>query len=170
MRRAVYEHVSRRISSFQMFQEVSCCKVLLNDAGATLQYLFIASPNTVVFMRVVYVTITVPRVVRPLPIPNHIPDTPSGRMPTDAVSPPPQHGHLQLACPASVQLLSTPLNLLGMDLYNNPNSSIMARGKFIASEYTSAMLLRVSRTGPAFGIGGVGNTAFRKYFGSLFTF
>ncbi|CAN0273225.1 unnamed protein product [Ascophyllum nodosum] len=76
----------------------------------------------------------------------------------------------QLACPASVQLLSTPLNLLGMDLYNNPNSSIMARGKFIASEYTSAMLLRVSRTGPAFGIGGVGNTAFRKYFGSLFTF
>ncbi|CAM9969054.1 unnamed protein product, partial [Ascophyllum nodosum] len=41
----------------------------------------------------------------------------------------------QLACPASIQLLSTPLNLLGMDLYNNPNSTMMARGKFIASEY-----------------------------------
>ncbi|CAN0273110.1 unnamed protein product [Ascophyllum nodosum] len=74
----------------------------------------------------------------------------------------------QLACPASVQLLSTPLNLLGMDLYNNPNSTMMARAKFISREYNSAMILRVSRTGPAFGIGGVGNTAFRKYFASLF--
>ncbi|CAN0060688.1 unnamed protein product [Ascophyllum nodosum] len=75
----------------------------------------------------------------------------------------------QLACPSGIQILSTPLNLLGMDLYNNPNSTMMARGKFIASEYTSAMILRVSRTGPAFGIGGVGNTTFRKYFASLFT-
>ena len=96
--------------------------------------------------------------ISPPPSPT-APDPPFGRVATDT----------QLACPASVQLLSTPLNLLGMDLYNNPNSTMMARAKFIAREYNSAMVLRVSRTGPAFGIGGVGNTAFRKYFASLFT-
>ena len=97
-----------------------------------------------------------------------VPDAPSGRLSIGTISPPSQHGHLQLACLASTQLLSTPLYLLGMDLYYTPNSTIMARGKCIASEYNSAVVLRVSRICPAFGIGGKGNKVFRNYFASLF--
>ncbi|CAM9411375.1 unnamed protein product [Ascophyllum nodosum] len=73
----------------------------------------------------------------------------------------------QFACPSAIQFVSTPLSLLGMDLYNNPNSSAMDRGRFIVSEYASSLVLRVSRTGHAFGIGGMGNTTFRNYFSSL---
>ncbi|CAM9811544.1 unnamed protein product [Ascophyllum nodosum] len=73
----------------------------------------------------------------------------------------------QLACPAGIQFFSTPLHLLGLDLYNKPKNSAYARGKFLASAYIPSVAMRICRIGPAFGIGGVGNTAFRKYFRSL---
>ncbi|KAG5182598.1 hypothetical protein JKP88DRAFT_220970 [Tribonema minus] len=68
----------------------------------------------------------------------------------------------QMACPAAVQFLSTPLHLIGLDLYNNPKSTARDRWTFMCSKYTSSVAARIGRIGPAFGIGGVGNTAFRK--------
>ncbi|CAM9119771.1 unnamed protein product [Phaeothamnion confervicola] len=70
----------------------------------------------------------------------------------------------QMLCPAAVQFFSTPLHLLGLDLYNNPKSSAAARAAFVAREYTKSVAARIGRIGPAFGVGGVGNTAFRKHF------
>ncbi|CAM9732604.1 unnamed protein product [Choristocarpus tenellus] len=71
-----------------------------------------------------------------------------------------------MVCPAAVQFLSTPLHLLGLDLYNNPKNLPAQRVSFITREYAASVTARIARIGPAFGIGGVGNTAFRKYFRS----
>lgn len=68
----------------------------------------------------------------------------------------------QLLCPAAVQFVSTPLHLLGLDLYNNKGHAIGRRVNFIQREYVKSVLARVGRIGPAFGIGGVGNNYFRN--------
>ncbi|KAH7491556.1 hypothetical protein PRIC1_003033 [Phytophthora ramorum] len=68
----------------------------------------------------------------------------------------------QLVCPAAVQLLSTPLHLLGLDLYNNQGHAVAKRVSFVKREYVKSVLARIGRIGPAFGIGGVGNTYFRN--------
>lgn len=68
----------------------------------------------------------------------------------------------QLLCPAAVQLLSTPLHLIGLDLYNHPKSSISSRMVFLQREYVKSVAARIARIGPAFGIGGVGNRYCRK--------
>lgn len=82
---------------------------------------------------------------------------------------PPKHENSfrQITCPAGIQILSTPLNLLGLNLYNNPTNSATARAKFIVSQYKSSMTLRVSRTLPAFGVGGVSNIEIRNFFNAL---
>ncbi|CAM9818601.1 unnamed protein product [Chrysoparadoxa australica] len=67
----------------------------------------------------------------------------------------------QMVCPAAVQFLSTPLHLLGLDLYNNPASTTSMRTKFILGEYVKSVGARIARIGPAFGIGGVGNRKVR---------
>ncbi|RKO96939.1 hypothetical protein CAUPRSCDRAFT_3417, partial [Caulochytrium protostelioides] len=67
----------------------------------------------------------------------------------------------QLLTPVTVQLVSTPIHLWGMDLYNRPSASIPQRLAFVQAQYGAATLARMSRIFPAFGIGGVANTAFR---------
>ncbi|CEP17133.1 hypothetical protein [Parasitella parasitica] len=69
----------------------------------------------------------------------------------------------QLVCPAAVQLASTPVHLYALDLYNRPTVSMAMRGQLIKKEYVKSTLARIGRIGPAFGIGGVGNTFFRSY-------
>jgi len=64
----------------------------------------------------------------------------------------------------AVQLVSTPLHLLGLDLYNRPKQSTMSRLAFIGREYTKSTLARLCRIGPAFGIGGVSNKFLRDSF------
>ncbi|KUF96497.1 histone H3 [Phytophthora nicotianae] len=68
----------------------------------------------------------------------------------------------QLVCPAAVQFVSTPLHLLGLDLYNNKGHAMSQRVGFIRREYVKSVLARIGRIGPAFGIGGVGNAYFRN--------
>ncbi|GMF21408.1 unnamed protein product [Phytophthora fragariaefolia] len=68
----------------------------------------------------------------------------------------------QLVCPAAVQFVSTPLHLLGLDLYNNKGHAVAKRVSFVQREYVKSVFARVGRIGPAFGIGGVGNTYFRN--------
>ncbi|OBZ91552.1 hypothetical protein A0J61_00366 [Choanephora cucurbitarum] len=69
----------------------------------------------------------------------------------------------QLSCPAVVQIVSTPVHLLGLDLYNRPGVSLASRNQLIRKEYVKSTLARIGRIGPAFGIGGVGNTYFRSF-------
>ena len=67
----------------------------------------------------------------------------------------------QLATPCLMQLGSTPLHLLGMDLYNHKDKSPSDRIKFIRREYWGTVGARMGRIFPAFGIGGLVNTQLR---------
>lgn len=69
----------------------------------------------------------------------------------------------QLLCPAAVQFASTPIHLYALDLYNRPGATLGMRGQLIRKEYFKSTMARVGRIGPAFGIGGVGNSYFRSY-------
>eukprot|EP00397_Hematodinium_sp_SG-2012_P046283 GEMP01052231.1.p1 GENE.GEMP01052231.1~~GEMP01052231.1.p1 ORF type:complete len:270 (+),score=47.78 GEMP01052231.1:72-812(+) len=74
----------------------------------------------------------------------------------------------QLTCPMAVQVFSTPLHLLGLDLYNRPDVSAASRTKFVGCEYIKSAAARMFRILPAFGIGGVGNTYFREKYKGYF--
>ncbi|KAJ5964535.1 uncharacterized protein N7479_004411 [Penicillium vulpinum] len=70
----------------------------------------------------------------------------------------------QLAIPASIQLISTPIHLLGLDLYNRPQvMPTKDRISRVSRDWISASLLRMCRIIPAFGIGGFCNTEGRIY-------
>ncbi|KAJ5807013.1 hypothetical protein N7474_010605 [Penicillium riverlandense] len=70
----------------------------------------------------------------------------------------------QLAIPASIQLISTPIHLLGLDLYNRPQvRPAKDRVSRVSRDWISASLLRMCRIIPAFGIGGFVNTEGRLY-------
>ncbi|KAG9300164.1 hypothetical protein G9A89_010574 [Geosiphon pyriformis] len=70
----------------------------------------------------------------------------------------------QLICPAVLQFLSTPLHLMGLDLYNRPQTRLLSRARFVKREYWKSSLARIARIGPAFGIGGIGNRVIREKF------
>ncbi|KAH8552518.1 hypothetical protein BGW37DRAFT_288592 [Umbelopsis sp. PMI_123] len=69
----------------------------------------------------------------------------------------------QLTCPAMMQVFSTPLHLLGLDMYNNAKATPGQRFSLIRRVYVKTTLARVGRIAPAFGIGGVGNNYVRSY-------
>ncbi|KAJ5791481.1 uncharacterized protein N7518_008492 [Penicillium psychrosexuale] len=70
----------------------------------------------------------------------------------------------QLAIPASIQLISTPIHLLGLDLYNRPQvMPTKERINRVSRDWISSSLLRMCRIIPAFGIGGFVNTEGRLY-------
>ncbi|RLN46902.1 hypothetical protein BBJ29_002910 [Phytophthora kernoviae] len=60
----------------------------------------------------------------------------------------------QLVCPMAVQFISTPLHLLGLDLYNKKGLTFAKRASFVQREYLKSAFARIGRIGPAFGIGG----------------
>lgn len=69
----------------------------------------------------------------------------------------------QLITPCAMQFMSTPLHLLGLDLFNQQGVDVGARQRtrFIVKEYVSTALARCARILPAFGIGGVLNKSLR---------
>ncbi|KAH8150281.1 uncharacterized protein LAJ45_05492 [Morchella importuna] len=68
----------------------------------------------------------------------------------------------QFLAPASCQIFSTPLHLLGLDLYNRGNVSWKERCKMIKTNYFPSAMARMCRILPAFGFGGVTNAAVRR--------
>lgn len=68
----------------------------------------------------------------------------------------------QLVSPGLVQVFSTPIHILGVDLYNHPGSSYRARLKVVQNSFLPAIVMRVARMCVAFGVGGIGNTSIRK--------
>lgn len=73
----------------------------------------------------------------------------------------------QISIPCTVQLVTTPLHLLGINLYNCPEASIRDRFKFLRSEYVNNTVVKALRVFFAFGIGGIANTRLRNYGYSL---
>lgn len=68
----------------------------------------------------------------------------------------------QFACPATAQLFSAPLHLLGLNLYNHQGSTMMSHLRFLKSQYWRTSAARVARIIPAFGAGGIGNRFLRE--------
>ncbi|RAR00851.1 putative membrane protein [Stemphylium lycopersici] len=71
----------------------------------------------------------------------------------------------QFVTPAAVQIFSTPLHLLGLDLYNRPHAGLGGRdGRAVkvARDWGMSALARICRIVPAFGVGGVVNTKVRR--------
>ncbi|ORY00693.1 hypothetical protein K493DRAFT_312720 [Basidiobolus meristosporus CBS 931.73] len=63
----------------------------------------------------------------------------------------------QLVTPVGVQLLSTPLHLTGLDLYNRPDATTSQRAAFLKKECPATTAIRMVRILPAFSLGGVAN-------------
>ena len=71
----------------------------------------------------------------------------------------------QFLAPAGIQLLSTPLHLWGLDLYNRPKGSgvgLGARVTRVGRDWVGSSFARMGRIIPAFGVGGVVNLAVRE--------
>jgi hypothetical protein len=68
----------------------------------------------------------------------------------------------QFVTPAAVQVLSTPMHLLGLDWYNNPKHTAGERWVVVKEKFLSSWGARVGRIVPAFGVGGVVNAKVRK--------
>ena len=64
----------------------------------------------------------------------------------------------QLSSPVLIQLIGTPIHLMGLDLYNNPELTMKERLVHLKSIYWNSVILRMLRFLPAYGIGGVVNT------------
>lgn len=69
----------------------------------------------------------------------------------------------QLVAPAVCQIFSTPLHLLGLNLYNRPGADAAARLKQVRKDWVRSALARMGRIVPAFGVGGVVNTGIRRW-------
>jgi hypothetical protein len=70
----------------------------------------------------------------------------------------------QFLAPAAVQILSTPIHLLGLDLYNRNGKSVTwsDRLKIVRKNWTVSAIARMCRIVPAFGVGGVVNSKVRR--------
>lgn len=72
----------------------------------------------------------------------------------------------QFVVPAAVQGVSTPLHLLGLDLYNRPGVGVWGnegRVKRVLRDWGMSAVARVGRIVPAFGVGGVVNMKVRRW-------
>ncbi|KAG5183538.1 hypothetical protein JKP88DRAFT_198943 [Tribonema minus] len=70
-------------------------------------------------------------------------------------------GTSQLLVPSAMQLITTPLHLVGLDIFNRPAASTAMRMQMLGRLYGSSLALRFGRTGIAFGLGGVVNKKVR---------
>ncbi|KAK6579720.1 hypothetical protein PZA11_007956 [Diplocarpon coronariae] len=69
----------------------------------------------------------------------------------------------QFAAPAAIQLLSTPLHLLGLDLYNRGGVVTWGdRWHIVQKNWGISAAARICRIVPAFGLGGVVNSHVRR--------
>ena len=69
----------------------------------------------------------------------------------------------QFLAPAAVQVLSTPVHLLGLDFYNrNGTTTMMERWHVVRRAWFISCVARLGRIIPAFGVGGVVNSGVRR--------
>lgn len=72
----------------------------------------------------------------------------------------------QVLAPAAVQIVSTPLHLMGLDLYNREGVKMWGRdGRIgrVVRDWGISCGARMGRIVPAFGVGGVVNMKVRRW-------
>ncbi|KAF2275619.1 uncharacterized protein EI97DRAFT_419956 [Westerdykella ornata] len=67
----------------------------------------------------------------------------------------------QFVTPAAVQIVSTPLHLLGLDLFNRREARPAERASRVLRDWGVSCVARMGRIVPAFGVGGVVNAKVR---------
>jgi hypothetical protein len=70
----------------------------------------------------------------------------------------------QFLAPAAIQIVSTPMHLLGLDLYNRDKKGVTwgDRWQIVRKNWAVSAAARMCRIMPAFGVGGVVNAKLRK--------
>jgi hypothetical protein len=69
----------------------------------------------------------------------------------------------QFLAPALMQLFSTPLHLLGLDMFNRQDKlGFLERLVRVRRDWAVSALARMGRIVPAFGVGGVANAGMRR--------
>jgi hypothetical protein len=68
----------------------------------------------------------------------------------------------QFLAPATMQIFSTPLHLLGLDMYNRQRATWGERLAKVRAEWGMTTIARMGRIIPAFGVGGVVNRSVRE--------
>ena len=63
----------------------------------------------------------------------------------------------QLATPCGMQLVITPIHLLGLNFYNQPKATLTDRAKAVWSTYPESTAVRMLRFWWAYGVGGLVN-------------
>ena len=74
--------------------------------------------------------------------------------------------YAQLLVPAAINTLTSPLHLLALSLYTNPEHSPALHVASVAAVYISVTSSRILKGFAAFGLGGVSNNKLRAKFGS----
>ncbi|EER28401.1 hypothetical protein D8B26_004743 [Coccidioides posadasii str. Silveira] len=100
----------------------------------------------------IFASFNVPQLISPH-IPNFLASTPSSKT-----------SLAQFTIPATVQIFSTPLHLLGLDLYNRqPSEGLPAADRWarVKRDWFPSCVARIGRILPAYGVGGVVNTKLR---------
>lgn len=69
----------------------------------------------------------------------------------------------QIALPLLLQFVTTPMHLLGYDVYNNPNGTVADRMKFLQKDYFKNVGIRMIRMAPPWSFGTIGNKEMRTW-------
>lgn len=69
----------------------------------------------------------------------------------------------QIGLPLALQTITTPIHLLGYDIYNNPNNTVSQRVAFMKKDYFKNVSIRMLRMAPPWSFGTIGNREIRKY-------
>lgn len=75
----------------------------------------------------------------------------------------------QIVLPLALQTVTTPIHLLGYDIYNNPKADVSARIAFLKKDYFKNVAIRMLRMAAPWSFGTIGNTKIRKELTAAFT-
>merc|ERR1711953_1161240 len=69
----------------------------------------------------------------------------------------------QLATPCGMQIIITPIHLLGLNMYNVPTASLGERMRSVAKSYPETTGVRMARFFWAYGVGGLVNKELNQF-------
>ena len=70
----------------------------------------------------------------------------------------------QIGLPLVLQTVTTPIHLLGYDIYNNPNNTTAQRIEFLKKDYFKNVSIRMVRMFAPWSVGTIGNREMRATF------
>lgn len=74
----------------------------------------------------------------------------------------------QIFLPLGLQTITTPIHLLGYDIYNNPNNTVSQRVAFLQKDYLKNVSIRMVRMVAPWSFGTIGNKEMRAAFSDTF--